>query len=224
MEKRNEQLEVLEDVHEMVTEALKLVANEPSVGLYFVQQHVHKAVPSLLNVKHQITEATASADLATADVKDSLSCIKSMKDCGPPVIERMIKTLQTASTQIPTNHQSRGSFSQLLPRPVRPPGLSKAPLRSSSFLGDWRSDSSIDKSWENYQRERPSGDARNKKGSGDKPALPFPDSKRAEFSQKKVTDLNQQEASSSAGCDSSGKIFDGYTTSVLAMLKAGNVS
>ncbi|MCO5594197.1 hypothetical protein L7F22_048221 [Adiantum nelumboides] len=126
-----------------------------------------------------------------------------MKDCGPLVIERMIKSLQTASTQIPTNRQSRGSFSQLLPRPIRPPGLSKAPLRSSSFLGDWHSDSSTKKSWENYQRGRPLGDVRNKKGPGEKPALPFPDTKRAENSQKKGTDLNQQETSSSPACESS---------------------
>jgi hypothetical protein len=30
---------------------MKEVANEPSVGLYFVQQHVHKAVPGLLALK-----------------------------------------------------------------------------------------------------------------------------------------------------------------------------
>lgn len=60
----------------------------------------------------------------------------------------------------------------------------------------------------------------NRKG----PSLPVPDSRRAELSQKRVTDSNQQEASNSAGYDSSGKIFDGYTTSVLAMMKAGPVS
>ncbi|MCO5568970.1 hypothetical protein L7F22_022674 [Adiantum nelumboides] len=145
MEKRNEQLEVLEDVHEMLMEAMKIVANEPSIGLYFVQQHVHKVVPSLLNVKHQITEARASAVLATAHVKDSLSCIKGMKDCGPLVVKRMIKSLQTASTQIPTNRQSRGSFSQLLPRPIWPPGLSKSPLISLSFLGEWHNNSSTNR-------------------------------------------------------------------------------
>ncbi|MCO5611088.1 hypothetical protein L7F22_065338 [Adiantum nelumboides] len=107
------------EVGQALVKAMKIVVSEPSVGLYFEQQHVHKVVPSFLNVKHQITEATTSADLATTNVKDSLSCIKSMKDCGPLVIEQMIKSLQTASTQIPTNCQSRGSFSQLLPRPIR---------------------------------------------------------------------------------------------------------
>ncbi|MCO5601519.1 hypothetical protein L7F22_055641 [Adiantum nelumboides] len=119
MENRNKQLEVLEDVHEMLTKAMKIVVNEPSVGLCFVQQYIHKVVSSLLNMKHQITEAIASADLATANVKDSLSCIKSTKGCGSFVIEGMIKSLQIESTPIPTNRQSRGSFSQLLPRPIR---------------------------------------------------------------------------------------------------------
>ncbi|MCO5576991.1 hypothetical protein L7F22_030812 [Adiantum nelumboides] len=104
MENRNEQLEVLKDVHEILTETMKIVANKPSVDLYFVQ-HIQKVVPSLLTIKHQITEAKVSADLATANVKDFLSSNKSMKDCGPLVT--MIKALQIASTQIPTNSQSK---------------------------------------------------------------------------------------------------------------------
>jgi hypothetical protein len=38
-------------VHDSVSELVQQVANEPSVGLYFVQQHVHKAVPGLLSIK-----------------------------------------------------------------------------------------------------------------------------------------------------------------------------
>jgi hypothetical protein len=41
-------------VHDSVSELVQQVANEPSVGLYFVQQHVHKAVPGLLSVKVSI--------------------------------------------------------------------------------------------------------------------------------------------------------------------------
>lgn len=36
-------------VQNSITDMVKDVANEPSVGLYFVQQHVHKAVPGLLS-------------------------------------------------------------------------------------------------------------------------------------------------------------------------------
>ena len=38
-------------MHNSITDMVKVVANEPSVGLYFVQQHVHKAVPGLLELK-----------------------------------------------------------------------------------------------------------------------------------------------------------------------------
>lgn len=195
MEKRSEQLEVLENVHEMITEALTLAANEPSVGVYYVQEHVHKAVPFVLRMKDRITEATGDVDLAMADVKDSLSCIKSMKECGPPVIERMIKMLESASNQIPTNRQSRGSFAQLLPRPSRPTG----PSRASSFLGDWRSDNSSNKGWESFRKERSTAEKGKKKG----PPLPASSSKKAERSQKRVTGSNPQVVTdNSAGCDS----------------------
>ncbi|KAH7438898.1 hypothetical protein KP509_04G035900 [Ceratopteris richardii] len=203
MEKRNEQLEVLEDVHEMLTEALKLGANEPSVGLYFVQQHVQKAVPALINVNHQIKELTAGADLATADVKDSSSCIKGIKEFGPPIIEKMIKMLQTAGNQIPTNRHSRGSFSQLLPKPIHPSGFSNAPQRSSSFLGDWHSDTSKDKSWESLRTGSSLANLRNKRGPNKKSILTSSDSKREGSSEKDVTDLNQLDSSISSGCDSS---------------------
>jgi hypothetical protein len=47
-------VDALQGVHDSVSELVQQVANEPSVGLYFVQQHVHKAVPGLLSVKVSI--------------------------------------------------------------------------------------------------------------------------------------------------------------------------
>lgn len=38
---------------EGVDEMIKYVANEPSVGLYFVQQHAQASMPLLLDVKVQ---------------------------------------------------------------------------------------------------------------------------------------------------------------------------
>jgi hypothetical protein len=40
-------------VKEGVDEMIKHVANEPSVGLYFVQQHANASMPILLDVKVQ---------------------------------------------------------------------------------------------------------------------------------------------------------------------------
>jgi hypothetical protein len=59
-------------------------------------------------LQDQLLETAADAELATADAKDSLSCIKTMKECGPPVIERMITMLKSASNTIPTPRITRG--------------------------------------------------------------------------------------------------------------------
>ncbi|KAF0900386.1 hypothetical protein E2562_031579 [Oryza meyeriana var. granulata] len=40
-------------VKDGVDEMIKYVANEPSVGLYFVQQHAQASIPLLLDVKVQ---------------------------------------------------------------------------------------------------------------------------------------------------------------------------
>lgn len=133
MQKHKEQLEIIEHVHDSMTETLKQVVNEPSVGLYFVQEHVHKAVPTVLGLNAQLEEMTGDAELATADAKDCLSSLQTMKECGPPVIEHMIKVLNSASNTIPVRRSMRGSVSQLLPRPVRPAGIGRGPWRSSSF-------------------------------------------------------------------------------------------
>jgi hypothetical protein len=47
-------------VQNSITDMVKDVANEPSVGLYFVQQHVHKAVPGLLSLKVSVTNSSSN--------------------------------------------------------------------------------------------------------------------------------------------------------------------
>lgn len=47
-------------VQNSITDMVKDVANEPSVGLYFVQQHVHKAVPGLLSLKVSVTDSSSN--------------------------------------------------------------------------------------------------------------------------------------------------------------------
>lgn len=47
-------------VQNSITDMVKDVANEPSVGLYFVQQHVHKAVPGLLSLKVSVINSSSN--------------------------------------------------------------------------------------------------------------------------------------------------------------------
>ncbi|KAL2652646.1 hypothetical protein R1flu_020774 [Riccia fluitans] len=97
----------LREVHDTITEMLKQLANEPSVGLYFVQQHVHRAVPAIVQLKSQIVDATKEAEYVTQDVKDARNAVKTIKECGPPVIERMIKTLDSTLPRLPSFRQFR---------------------------------------------------------------------------------------------------------------------
>ena len=110
------------------------------------------------------------------------------------------------------------SVSQLLPRPVRPIGLGKSHLRSSSFLGDWNSDTSTSKISESLEKStKLSGDLLNKEYK-QKAVI----NGKADLPRTRTTDLDRQEKNMSDGFDSSGKIFDGYIQSVTAVRNAGN--
>jgi hypothetical protein len=101
---------------------VKEVANEPSVGLYFVQQHVHKAVPGLLALKSHVQEGTEEAILYTQDVNDALASVKVMNEVGPPVFAKMISTFNASL--------------QLLYQPkTRPPPAYSHLSRSASYHG-----------------------------------------------------------------------------------------
>ncbi|KAL3684486.1 hypothetical protein R1sor_002508 [Riccia sorocarpa] len=97
----------LREVHDTITEMMKQLANEPSVGLYFVQQHVQRAVPAVVQLKAQIVDATQEAEFVTQDVKDARNAVRAIKECGPPVIERMIKTLDSTLPRLPSFRQFR---------------------------------------------------------------------------------------------------------------------
>ncbi|CAM6016751.1 unnamed protein product [Sphagnum balticum] len=95
-------VDALQGVHDSVSELVQQVANEPSVGLYFVQQHVHKAVPGLLSIKNKLAEDTQEALLYTEDAKDALTAIKTMKECGPPAVNSMISMLTASISLLPS--------------------------------------------------------------------------------------------------------------------------
>ncbi|CAL5008459.1 unnamed protein product [Urochloa decumbens] len=55
---------------------IKYVANEPSVGLYFVQQHARASMPILLDVKGKLVEKTNEVTLHTEDMEDSICAVR----------------------------------------------------------------------------------------------------------------------------------------------------
>lgn len=59
------------------------------------------------NMQAQIVDTTQEAEYVTQDVRDALNSVKTMKECGPAVIERMMKTLDSSLPRLPSFRQTR---------------------------------------------------------------------------------------------------------------------
>lgn len=133
-------------VHESLTETVTLVANEPSLGLFFVQHHAHKAAPILASVKNKLVDASQEAFLCTEDMTDALSSVKSFKGCGPNIIDRMIKNLESSVSVMSSLHQFRRNGGRL--------DQSNVSRKSSTIRAVW--DSAVQKSGSTYWRSHSS--------------------------------------------------------------------
>ncbi|GLJ39526.1 hypothetical protein SUGI_0807760 [Cryptomeria japonica] len=100
--------EGFKQVNENIEEMIEHVANEPSVGLYYVQHHIHTAVPLLHRIKVQVIDATREVFICTEDMEDAISSLKSMQECGPPIVEKMIRKLNSSISLMSLTHQPRG--------------------------------------------------------------------------------------------------------------------
>ncbi|XP_057472263.1 uncharacterized protein LOC130760813 isoform X2 [Actinidia eriantha] len=96
------------EITESLADMIKFVANEPSVGLFYIQQHTQKAVPNLINVKNNVAEKSREMALHTEDLEDSITMVRSMKDCGFPVVDGMIKDIKQSLAIISTKQPKRG--------------------------------------------------------------------------------------------------------------------
>jgi len=133
-------------VHGSLTEMIKLAANEPSVGLFFVQQHVQKSAPRLLSIKNKVEDTSQEAFVCTEDMKDALNSVKSMKECGSSIIERTIKNLNSSISAMSSLHQLRGNGG----RPDQP----KLSGKASTIRAVW--DSTLQKASTSHWRSRAS--------------------------------------------------------------------
>ncbi|XP_014756437.1 uncharacterized protein LOC100821022 isoform X2 [Brachypodium distachyon] len=98
----------LRAVKEGVDEMIKHVANEPSVGLYFVQQHAHASMPILLDVKGKVAEKTREVTLHTEDIEDSICAVRSMAEFGLPIADDMIKDINRSLMMMSKTQPKRG--------------------------------------------------------------------------------------------------------------------
>ncbi|KAK8934725.1 hypothetical protein KSP39_PZI014902 [Platanthera zijinensis] len=95
-------------VKEGVDDMIKYLANEPSVGLYFVQQHAQTSMPYLLDVKEKVVEKIHDVSLHIEDIEDSIDVVRSMTEFGYPLAEEMIKDINTSLLIVSKCQPKRG--------------------------------------------------------------------------------------------------------------------
>ncbi|CAA2984313.1 uncharacterized protein LOC111407396 isoform X2 [Olea europaea var. sylvestris] len=83
-------LQIAEESADMI----KFVANEPSVGLHYVQQHTQNAVPNLINLKKKVFEKSHETTLHSEDLEDSITMVRSMKEFGFPIADEMSREIK----------------------------------------------------------------------------------------------------------------------------------
>lgn len=98
------------EINENLADMIKFVANEPSVGLFYVQQHTQNATPNLLNLKNNVAEKSHETALHTEDLDDSMTMLRSMIECGFPVADEMIRDIKKSLSIISTKQPKRGSL------------------------------------------------------------------------------------------------------------------
>ncbi|PRQ58732.1 hypothetical protein RchiOBHm_Chr1g0362511 [Rosa chinensis] len=96
------------EITECLGEMIKYVANEPSVGLYYVQQHTQNAVPNLVGLRNNVVNKSRETTLHTEDSEDSITMVRSMKECGFPVADEMIRDIKKSLVLMSTKQPKRG--------------------------------------------------------------------------------------------------------------------
>ncbi|KAK7277272.1 hypothetical protein RIF29_18423 [Crotalaria pallida] len=96
------------EISDCLAEMIKYVANEPSVGLFYIQQHTQYAVPNVIKLKNNVIEKSHETTLHTEDLEDSVTMVKSMKECGFPIADEMIGDIKKSLATMTTKQPKRG--------------------------------------------------------------------------------------------------------------------
>ncbi|KAG2729782.1 hypothetical protein I3843_01G260700 [Carya illinoinensis] len=96
------------EITECLAEMIKYITNEPSVGLFYVQQHTQNAVPNVITLKNNVVEKSREMTLHTEDSEDSITTVRSMKECGFPIADEMIRDIKKSLVIISTKQPRRG--------------------------------------------------------------------------------------------------------------------
>ncbi|CAH1430434.1 unnamed protein product [Lactuca virosa] len=94
------------EISQGLGDMIKSLANEPSMGLFYIQQHTHNAVPNLVSINKNIMTKSREMSLHTEDSEDSITMLRSMKESGFPIVDDMVKDI-TKSLAIMSSKQPK---------------------------------------------------------------------------------------------------------------------
>ena len=114
-------------ISDCVTEMIKYVANEPSVGLFFIQQHTQKSVPNVIKLRNNVIDKSHETTLHTHDLEDSITMVKSIKEFGVPIVDDMIGDIKNTLVTITSKQPKGGSLH---------PSTSNFRIHKASFWGN----------------------------------------------------------------------------------------
>ncbi|KAF7811695.1 BLOC-1-related complex subunit 8-like protein isoform X3 [Senna tora] len=98
------------EISESLAEMIKYMANEPSVGLFFIQQHTQHAVPNVIKLKSNVVDKSHETTLHTEDFEDSIAMLRSMKECGFSIADEMIGDIKKSLVTMTTKQPKRGKI------------------------------------------------------------------------------------------------------------------
>ncbi|GAV58938.1 NEP domain-containing protein, partial [Cephalotus follicularis] len=96
------------EISEGMAEMIKYVANEPSVDVFYVQQHTQNAVHNVISLRNNVAEESRETASHTEDLDDSIAMVRSMKECGLPIADEMIRDIKKSLVVMTTKQPRRG--------------------------------------------------------------------------------------------------------------------
>ncbi|XP_027367383.1 uncharacterized protein LOC113873455 isoform X2 [Abrus precatorius] len=96
------------EISDCMAEMIKYVANEPSVGLFFIQHHAQNAVPNVVTAKKNVVEKSHETTLHMENLEDSIAMVRSMKECGFPIANNMIGEIKKSLVTMTAKQPKRG--------------------------------------------------------------------------------------------------------------------
>ncbi|XP_052698384.1 BLOC-1-related complex subunit 8-like isoform X2 [Crassostrea angulata] len=114
-EAQDEEMELkVKKVAERLSESMNIVANEPSLAFFRIQEHVRKSLPQLVEQKHEVIETQQKVQGASFDTEYATHAVKSLHKSSVHFqnIQELMKNAMFMKQQIDYEEDRKGHMAQ----------------------------------------------------------------------------------------------------------------